>query len=91
MPSEAEMKRRAEQKQSNQRELKNEFRIIKDDLNRLTYYTDEFIESGTANDRYSFNLLLKRITNFKKQVQKFKRWFPFWKPKDWHERYEEDE
>lgn len=91
MPSEAELERRKEQKQSNLRELKNEYRIIKDELDRLVYYTNEFIKSGTANDKHHFNLILRRITDFKKQVQKFKKWFIFWKAKDWHESYEEDE
>ena len=81
--SKEELERQKLQRESNLRELKNEFKNIKTDLDNLTFYINEHIKRGTTNEKHDWNRILKRITQFKKTVQNSKNWFLYWKERDW--------
>lgn len=69
----------------NLNELKNEFRIIKDDVEKIKDALDEFMKSGTANERQDFDHLLKKVKFLLKDIQDTKKWFLYHKKRNWED------
>jgi len=70
-------------KDYNLKEMVNEFRIIREDIEKVKLAFEELAKSGTANERQDFDYFLKKIKFLLKDTQDTKRWFLHHKSKNW--------
>jgi hypothetical protein len=85
-----ELERQTLQRQYNIAEMSNEFRILSDDIEKVKDSLNYLIESGITNNRGMFDYFLKQIKYLLKDAKNTKRWFLYWRKKNWIDKEEEE-